>query len=479
MVPLTPQRDNLQSSTETVRPKKDAMSVASLLMSPPDQTPYECFSQGSAQVPTQMVKFHGKTAQQAPSPPASPWTPSTSKQVSTTQKPGNDAVDPILFPDAAPAGPVRPLFPEPLVRDGAIAEHISARCAQPLPFGIRTPSGPEYAHFADYINIQWNSVYMELKTDEERRAYVRKERAQLKADGEARKQYLASLEKGPGKRPSTSFRQAPRKKSKPLLAAKPVAAAAARPSSSTGRPVSHVVASATGPRNVVKVTNPVTSRAGRTSRAASTFDSSASEPMPVRTVKKLTKPKTGKPQFSDRSFDRIPDYCPPISTLDGPDGRTMTYAPTPADQKPRPFNEEDKKLLHLLHPQEQELAYREALGVANYLTAKRRIFVDRLLFYHYEKEQQAKLDQQGKKGTFVKNFLKTHAQDAGKMDVNKASRMHTAFDSVGWLDRKWCERFAKPTFDNKTDRYLTAEDFEKGLLAEPQKIIDLMRRTGN
>ena len=36
-----------------------------------------------------------------------------------------------------------------------------------------------------------------------------------------------------------------------------------------------------------------------------------------------------------------------------------------------------------------------------------------------------------------KEFRKTDAQQACKIDVNKASKLWQAFDKVGWLDQKW------------------------------------------
>ena len=79
---------------------------------------------------------------------------------------------------------------------------------------------------------------------------------------------------------------------------------------------------------------------------------------------------------------------------------------------------------HLLHETELQLATNLRLSCAQYLTAKRRIFVSRV---HCER--------------IHKEFRKTDAQQACKIDVNKASKLWTAFEKVGWLDRSHIEGF--------------------------------------
>jgi len=41
----------------------------------------------------------------------------------------------------------------------------------------------------------------------------------------------------------------------------------------------------------------------------------------------------------------------------------------------------------------------------------------------------------------MKDFRKTDAQQACKIDVNKASKLWTAFDKAGWFQNKWMEPF--------------------------------------
>ena len=81
----------------------------------------------------------------------------------------------------------------------------------------------------------------------------------------------------------------------------------------------------------------------------------------------------------------------------------------------------------LLDPEEVSLAANLRLDCATYLTSKRRIFVAR---------RECWAGTWGGKGK--KEFRKTDAQQACKIDVNKASKLWMAFEKVGWLDEKWC-----------------------------------------
>jgi len=76
----------------------------------------------------------------------------------------------------------------------------------------------------------------------------------------------------------------------------------------------------------------------------------------------------------------------------------------------------------LLHPAEAKLASILRLTPAIYLSSKRRIFIEKV-----------------KRTQIGKEFRKTDSQKACKIDVNKASKLWTAFDKVGWFDRKFIE----------------------------------------
>lgn len=126
----------------------------------------------------------------------------------------------------------------------------------------------------------------------------------------------------------------------------------------------------------------------------------------------------GRATRDDKDFTAQLDYCPPLNTLPhrtnwlkiGWDGR-------PADLRDDPHR-------HRLHPDEVMLASTLRLDCATYLTSKRRIFERRLQCLHRGKI-----------------FRKTDAQQACRIDVNKASKLWTAFELVGWLDESYMRRF--------------------------------------
>jgi hypothetical protein len=121
----------------------------------------------------------------------------------------------------------------------------------------------------------------------------------------------------------------------------------------------------------------------------------------------------------DKDFRSIPDYCPPLDSLPNkPNSLKVDWkAANPLDLSHDPFR-------HLLHPDELSLAAGLRLDGATYLTSKRRIFQSRV--------------QCARRG---KEFRKTDAQQACKIDVNKASKLWMAYDNVGWLDIRWVAPF--------------------------------------
>ncbi|CRK32824.1 hypothetical protein BN1708_005926, partial [Verticillium longisporum] len=125
------------------------------------------------------------------------------------------------------------------------------------------------------------------------------------------------------------------------------------------------------------------------------------------------------PNREDRDFASLPDLCPPLSSLpDKTNSLKVDWKGTAVDLSNDPN-------AHHLHPDEVTLAAALRLDCATYLTSKRRIFIRRLECARIQKE-----------------FRKTDAQQACKIDVNKASKLWTAFDKVGWLDIKWMAPFA-------------------------------------
>jgi hypothetical protein len=121
----------------------------------------------------------------------------------------------------------------------------------------------------------------------------------------------------------------------------------------------------------------------------------------------------------DKDFAALPDYCPPLNTLPNkPNSLKVDW------KAANPLDLSNDPLKHLLHPDELSLAANLRLDCATYLTSKRRIFQSRL--------------QCARRG---KEFRKTDAQQACKIDVNKASKLWMAYDNVGWLDIRWMANF--------------------------------------
>lgn len=143
-------------------------------------------------------------------------------------------------------------------------------------------------------------------------------------------------------------------------------------------------------------------------------------PRGVRTVSSATPgPDVKRVAREDKDFENLPDYCPPITSLPNkPNSLKVDWKGAPIDLRNDPN-------VHLLHPDEVSLAANLRLDCATYLTSKRRIFMKRIEALRVGKE-----------------FRKTDAQQACKIDVNKASKLWQAFDKVGWLNPSWVKKYA-------------------------------------
>jgi hypothetical protein len=154
------------------------------------------------------------------------------------------------------------------------------------------------------------------------------------------------------------------------------------------------------------------------------------QPRPPRVTKPKRTPKTqilhsfdSSPDFSspkpprqatsrdDTDYNSLPDYSPPLNTL--PQGNIKVLK---VDWKGTALDLENDPDRHLLHEAEVHLASILRLNCATYLCSKRRIFLARV--------------EAMKKG---KEFRKTDAQQACKIDVNKASKLWGAYEKVGWF----------------------------------------------
>ena len=129
-------------------------------------------------------------------------------------------------------------------------------------------------------------------------------------------------------------------------------------------------------------------------------------------------PGTKRVAREDKEFDLLTDYSPPTSSL--PD----KYNSLKVDWRGAPIDLDLDPQRHLLHRDELLLAANLRLDCATYLTSKRRIFKARIEAFKIKKE-----------------FRKTDAQQACKIDVNKASKLWQAYEKVGWLHPKWIERY--------------------------------------
>jgi hypothetical protein len=114
----------------------------------------------------------------------------------------------------------------------------------------------------------------------------------------------------------------------------------------------------------------------------------------------------------DTDYNALPDYCPPLDTLPKGNSKCLKteWKGTVLDLS----NDPDR---HMLHEAEVNLAATLRLNCATYLCSKRRVFQARIEALRIGKE-----------------FRKTDAQQACKIDVNKASKLWQSYDKVGWFN---------------------------------------------
>lgn len=127
-------------------------------------------------------------------------------------------------------------------------------------------------------------------------------------------------------------------------------------------------------------------------------------------------PKPARPAGTrdDTDYNSLPDYSPPLSTLGLGNSNALK-----TEWKGSALKLNDDPDRHLLHEAEIPLAGTLRLSCATYLCSKRRIFQARIEALKIGKE-----------------FRKTDAQQACKIDVNKASKLWSVYDKVGWFDSK-------------------------------------------
>jgi hypothetical protein len=321
------------------------------------------------------------------SPPVSPYRRASSSShadgpatpFSTTLK------DPLLYPhddNGASSPPQAPLFASTELDDHRriVDDHLRAR--SPSIFGgVAPPRLEDYA-----LALSFRSQVMKHFMAN-RRGWLRKERALLEADRRAG-----------GNRYHT------------IMPAKPIASKLA-PSSRSNRTVDRVSKPQPAPRTI---------RVGTSGGIGATIGPArqATGPRRVSATPEPSSRRIVAPNREDKDFNSLPNYCPPLDSLPNrPSSLRVDWKGQPIDLSGDPH-------AHLLHPDELALAGNLRLDCATYLTSKRRIFERRLQCLRTGKE-----------------FRKTDAQQACKIDVNKASKLWTAFDKVGWLDASWVRRY--------------------------------------
>ena len=387
--PATPDRDDRDArDARDVRaisfahpPEPKKLLDISNLMSPPELPLLEHFSQGIGMQPAP-VPMEKPSVPSAPlSPPISPFTKG-GNSIERANSVAASSRDPILYPGGdVCSSPPRPLFGV----DQSLMETqraVDEHMARRSPTLFREASPP---HREDYeLALYFKSEMMKTFV-KNRRGWLEKQRELL----------LADRKTGAAKAKSSQL----------FLAAKPVVAT---------RPAAPRV---TKPEKAKR-----TIRQGPLRLAPQSTSAPRQPSMRIPSATPEPRSKHVPPNREDKDFDQRPDYCPPLGDLPAkPNSLKVDWKGNPLDLSKDPNR-------HLLHPDELILAGLLRLDCATYLTSKRRIFERRL--------QCAKIG---------KEFRKTDAQQACKIDVNKASKLWMAYDKVGWLDMRHMLPYMKST----------------------------------
>ncbi|KAI4725850.1 hypothetical protein E4T49_06347 [Aureobasidium sp. EXF-10728] len=130
-----------------------------------------------------------------------------------------------------------------------------------------------------------------------------------------------------------------------------------------------------------------------------------------------------------RDFKIYPDYCPDLSTLDSDQVNfpNIEWKATPQDVS----GHEDCH--RLLHAKEIPIVSKLVLTPSDYVYIKRRFFFHRLEYARKGQSFNINAAQLACKGADVHGIT--------GIDVNKTSRLHKAFDKVGWLDEKHMQKY--------------------------------------
>ncbi|KEY65270.1 hypothetical protein S7711_01788 [Stachybotrys chartarum IBT 7711] len=357
------------------------------LMSPPDPAMDTFNSTAQPYSKANSITF-GPNAQTASlkqplpmSPPISPFSKHIGTTDDPTTPPSQAIKDPVLYPaeERGFSSPLQPPLFAPLDLEdhqNIIDSHLQARSHSA--FGRASPPRRE-----DYeLVLSFHCQVMKLYKSNPKK-WLRRERELLRATN----------------------RQATTQRYPTIAPAKPIVAKPVR-----NPRVDRVSKPQAGPR-------PIRSQVHGMGAAPHHAHAPASRSAPRVSATPEPSRRASAPNREDKDFDSLPDYCPPITSLpDRPNSLKVDWKGQPIDLSSDPH-------AGLLHRDEIALAGNLRLDCATYLTSKRRIFVRRRECYEKGKE-----------------FRKTDAQQACKIDVNKASKLWTAFEKVGWLKDEWVKR---------------------------------------
>ncbi|KAI9834480.1 MAG: hypothetical protein M1826_002634 [Phylliscum demangeonii] len=331
--------------------------------------------------------------------PSPPVTPATRVIHSVEQSPlTRTATDDLpLFLACEPAHLDQPLFPPPMSptaeaaeqklnawkHDAIVAQHMADDAW--VRYGPARPTRDEYLLALSCIPI------VSKRYAENPRRWLQQERRILaeRFGGVNRIGKKTAVDAGPAKMA-------------PASASTPTPAARASRLRAGPRP-------ARTPRPVRTVRPPRTTPAPRRSDPADALDAAVVSPS-----RRLV--GVGR---EDTDFDSLPDYAPPTSTLPPHQPKSLK-----ADWRGQALDLSHDPHRSLLHEAELHLAATLRLSCATYLCSKRRIFAARLDALRVGKE-----------------FRKTDSQQACKIDVNKASKLWTAYERVGWLKAEHFQRY--------------------------------------
>ena len=137
----------------------------------------------------------------------------------------------------------------------------------------------------------------------------------------------------------------------------------------------------------------------------------ASTPSPQPNIASMNLIQDAPQYIPNISWKKLPDYSPSIETLPRGNNKCLKV-----EWKGSPLNLSYDPLKSYLHPAELNLASILRLPCDLYLDSKRRLFLEKVCKLRNNLP-----------------FRRTDAQKACRIDVNKASRLYSAFEKIGWL----------------------------------------------